>query len=74
LVVDHIDPVAGGASSTIDNLITSCEPCNQGKAAELLSVRQVRPDADLMYLEAQQEAAELRRYRIALQSSDRAAE
>src|SRR4051812_15410387 len=31
LVVDHVIPVALGGPSTLDNLITACEPCNQGK-------------------------------------------
>jgi hypothetical protein len=39
LVVDHVDPVANGGSSDIDNLVTACETCNQGKGArELTSV------------------------------------
>lgn len=38
LEVDHIDPVAGGGSNDIDNLITACFPCNRGKAAVSLSV------------------------------------
>lgn len=62
LVADHIDPVARGGASTIDNLNTACESCNQGKAHKPLGERAVRPDADLLYLEAQQEIAELRRY------------
>lgn len=37
LHVDHIDPVANGGKNNIDNLITSCEPCNLGKGAALLS-------------------------------------
>ena len=32
LVIDHIDPVAEGGLTVIENLITACEPCNQGKA------------------------------------------
>lgn len=36
LVVDHINPVAGGGDNDIMNLITSCEPCNQGKGAREL--------------------------------------
>ena len=37
LHVDHIDPVANGGTNDILNLITSCEPCNLGKGARLLS-------------------------------------
>lgn len=39
LVVDHITPVSKGGVNDIDNLITACETCNQGKAArELTSI------------------------------------
>lgn len=31
LHVDHIVPVAKGGTNDIDNLLTSCEPCNLGK-------------------------------------------
>ena len=37
LHVDHIDPVALGGSNHMDNLITSCQPCNSGKSATPLS-------------------------------------
>lgn len=37
LHVDHIHPVAEGGTNDIDNLVTACEPCNQGKGARLLS-------------------------------------
>ncbi len=37
LRLDHINPVAGGGDNDIMNLITSCEPCNQGKGARELS-------------------------------------
>lgn len=37
LVIDHITPVADGGETEIDNLVTACEPCNQGKAARPLS-------------------------------------
>lgn len=70
LVVDHIDPVARGGQTTIDNLITACETCNQGKADRSLGQCPVRPDADLMYLETQQEIAELRRFQMAAQEHD----
>lgn len=66
LVLDHIVPVVDGGDTTIDNLNTSCEPCNQGKAGRPLGLVQPRPDADLLYLETQQEIAELRRYHAAL--------
>jgi hypothetical protein len=38
LEVDHIVAVAAGGGNDIDNLVTSCEPCNRGKGARALSV------------------------------------
>jgi rubredoxin len=32
LVVDHFEPIARGGSNHFDNLVTACEPCNQGKS------------------------------------------
>lgn len=37
LVIDHIQPVAGGGGNDLMNLITACDACNAGKAARLLS-------------------------------------
>ena len=37
LQIDHIHPVAEGGSNEIDNLITSCQPCNLGKGVSLLT-------------------------------------
>lgn len=37
LVADHILPVAAGGETVEHNLTTSCEECNQGKAAGLLT-------------------------------------
>ena len=71
LVVDHITPVAAGGDNDPMNLITACEPCNQGKAGRVLSERIIRPDADLMYLETQQEIAEISRYRAAMESKSK---
>lgn len=34
---DHIHPVAEGGSNDMDNLVTACEACNQGKSDVLLS-------------------------------------
>lgn len=36
LVIDHIEPVSKGGTNTESNLITSCESCNQGKAAKII--------------------------------------
>jgi len=38
LQVDHIIPVAKGGLNGIDNLITSCQPCNIGKGARELNI------------------------------------
>lgn len=72
LVCDHITPVAKGGETTFENLITACETCNAGKADRALADRPVRPDADLMYLEVQQEIAELRRYQFSLAEREEA--
>jgi len=37
LHLDHIHPVSKGGTNDPDNLVTSCEACNQGKSARLLS-------------------------------------
>lgn len=70
LVCDHIDPVKLGGLTTIDNLVTSCETCNQGKAANPLGAIVKRPDADLMFLEMQQEIVELKRFQQAQSQRD----
>jgi len=70
LQVDHITAVALGGDNDIFNLVTSCESCNQGKKAKRLDISP-RPDADLVWLEMQQELAELRRYQMAKAERDR---
>lgn len=72
LEVDHIQPRAGGGSDDELNLVTSCYDCNRGKRDRLLGDIHPRPDADLKYLEAQQEVAELRRYQVALATREEA--
>lgn len=69
LQVDHITPVAAGGDNDISNLVTACEACNQGKKAKRLDIAP-RPDADLAWLEMQQELAELRRYQAAKAERD----
>lgn len=66
LVCDHVVPVVEGGETSLDNLMTACEPCNQGKAHRSLTTAGIRPDADLLYLATQQEVAEIRRYQEAL--------
>lgn len=41
LQVDHINPVSNGGDNDLLNLITSCEPCNNGKRARLLDDKSV---------------------------------
>jgi hypothetical protein len=62
LVIDHAVPIAKGGDNSEENLVTACEACNQGKGARSLGERAARPDADLMYLQAKQEEAELARF------------
>jgi hypothetical protein len=45
LVVDHLIPVKEGGTNDDENLITACEPCNQGKAAKKLD-QHAPTDAD----------------------------
>lgn len=71
LVADHVVPVVEGGQTTLDNLITSCEVCNQGKAARSLGAVPPRTDADLLYLTTQQEIVEMRRYQEAVAERDR---
>ena len=62
LELDHIEPRASNGSDDEINLITSCFDCNRGKAHRKLGEIHPRPDADIKYLEAQQEIAEAKRY------------
>lgn len=61
LRVDHINPVAGGGDNDILNLITSCEPCNQGKGARPLDDQSVlaRQRAQLKELNERREQLEM---------------
>lgn len=36
MVIDHVIPVAEGGDNDINNLVTSCWPCNSGKGARSL--------------------------------------
>jgi hypothetical protein len=39
LQIDHLIPVSGGGSNELENLVTSCQECNQGKrSTDILSV------------------------------------
>jgi hypothetical protein len=71
LEVDHVHPRAEGGGNESENLLTSCTKCNRGKGKRPLVERIVRPDADLMYLQTQQEIAELKRYQKAKRQRDK---
>lgn len=70
LEIDHIDPVANGGDNSELNLITACENCNGGKAANLLGNIRPSPDMDFLYMEMQQSIAEARRYLAAKSEFD----
>lgn len=73
LRVDHINPVAGGGDNEIVNLITSCEPCNQGKGARALDDKSViiKQRAQLEELNERREQLEMMvQWREGLQSID----
>lgn len=56
LQIDHIHPVAKGGTNLIDNLITSCQPCNIGKGAtNLSSVPQSLAEKAAMILEQEKQ-------------------
>lgn len=63
LEIDHIDAIANGGGNEEDNLVTACDHCNRGKSDRPLGDFRPRPDADLLFLETQQEIAELRRFK-----------
>jgi hypothetical protein len=70
LVVDHVRPVIEGGTNDPMNLVTSCVACNAGKGRALLEKPQ-RPDADLAWVESQQEVAELMQYQRSVAERDR---
>ncbi len=37
LVIDHVTPVCQGGGNDPENLVTSCQPCNAGKAGKTVS-------------------------------------
>jgi hypothetical protein len=56
LQVDHIDPVSKGGTNDIDNLVTSCQPCNIGKGAtSLLKVPQSLSDKAKLIAEQEEQ-------------------
>lgn len=63
LECDHIEPVAGGGTNAIMNLITACEACNRGKGARRLDERHI-----LQKQRAQVEAINERRVQLEMLS------
>ncbi len=59
LQVDHINPVASGGTNDLVNLITACQPCNNGKGA-----RQLSDDSAVKRQRAQIELLEERREQL----------
>ncbi|MFE7093502.1 HNH endonuclease [Streptomyces erythrochromogenes] len=60
LRIDHVVPVALGGTDTADNLVTSCEPCNNGKSSSTVGadlVSDVAEDA-MRWAAAMQRAAD----------------
>jgi len=74
LELDHIYPASKGGNNDAMNLATSCADCNRGKSDKVLGEYAPRPDADLAWLETQQEVAELRRYNEGKALRDKAVE
>jgi len=70
LELDHIHPRAKGGSDDLTNLITSCRDCNGGKSAKVISTIAPRPDANPMFLRAQQEIVEAQQYLEAKEKRD----
>jgi hypothetical protein len=66
LHVDHVVAVAAGGTNDIDNLVTACEPCNQGKGARDIKVApQTLAEKAVMVAEAE---AQLLGYQEILQA------
>ena len=64
LHVDHIDPVANGGQNDMDNLVTACESCTQGKSDRSLSdIPQTMQDKAALILERE---AQIRGYQAVL--------
>ena len=69
LECDHIQPVAGGGSNQIDNLVTACFDCNRGKSdRELSDVPQSLSDKAAHVLERE---AQIKGYQSAMNSKKR---
>lgn len=68
MVIDHMIPVAAGGTNDLENLITACEPCNQGKADKRLE-QHVPNDGDRLRL-AQERNEQMRSAEAARQAKE----
>jgi hypothetical protein len=68
LQVDHIVPVAEGGDNGINNLITSCQPCNIGKGASPLTV--VPKSLSQRAKDVAEREEQIRHYQAALQQAE----
>lgn len=59
LQVDHINPVSKGGDNDLLNLITSCEPCNNGKRARLIDDKSIIEKQKKMLDELDERRAQL---------------
>jgi len=62
LHVDHVVPLAAGGGGEMENLITACATCNQGKAARLLDEGSTPVVGKASVEEAQERLAQARAY------------
>lgn len=72
LVVDHVIPVADMGPTTPDNLVSACEPCNQGKKAKALLLDGPGP-IDIAVRESERSVIEELARKAAKTASDRTA-
>lgn len=62
LVLDHVIPFSQGGQTTKENLVTSCESCNQGKADKILGSNSL-PEGDFRRL-AQESLEQTRKAKL----------
>lgn len=56
LVIDHRIPIKEGGHNEDDNLITSCEECNQGKGAKVIGIGNTPTHQDALLAQERLEA------------------
>lgn len=60
LQIDHFIPVASGGTNDMENLVTSCQECNNGKSDG--DLRQVPPSLEEQMTERRERAAQVEAY------------